>query len=717
MSLKTPEISEKPYHPPSSFKFPTRKFGNLNRCAQSQWFTSYSWLHYDQQNDQVYCYFCVKSYKEKKQSNTKIEAAFISTGFSNWKKALERFKSHETSACHKESMLRVVKAPKSGDIGEILNVEHQIEKQQNRKNFLKVLSNVQFLAKQNIAFRKGNCESESNFMQLLKLRSEEDLELGKWIEKTRNKYVSPENQNEILKLMANQVLTKISESIHCADFFALMIDETPDLACKEQAVICFRYVTKDLEVHEDFYGLYQVDSTKSDEMVAMIRDVLLRLNLSLNKCRGQCYDGARNMSGNLNGVATQIQRDEKRALYIHCYGHVLNLGVSDTIKSVNLLRNCLDFAHEITKFIRGSPKRNAIFNRLKSEISDESIGIRVLCATRWTVRADSLDSILNNYLILIDTFEECLEEAQESKVRATIGGIIAGMNKFDSFIGFYMAKALLRKCDTLSKALQSPELSAAQGQNMAKATLADLKSMKSNGKFDELWETVTKKASDYDIGEPLLPRVRKKPKRFQTENDSSANPKSAKEHYKVIYETALDTLVKFLEERFCQEGFETYKHLESLILKAANGKGYFEDFQFVTDFYDGDFDRNSFESQLETFKEAITIENQTGKEITIEAIRTFFKENSEMCTLLSEVSKLLKLILVLPATNATSERSFSALKRVKSYLRTRMGQERMNNIMVLHVHKDLTEKINLVQVGNDFVSGHEYRLQRFGKFV
>ena len=61
----------------------------------------------------------------------------------------------------------------------------------------------------------------------------------------------------------------------------------------------------------------------------------------------------------------------------------------------------------------------------------------------------------------------------------------------------------------------------------------------------------------------------------------------------------------------------------------------------------------------------------------------------------SEVILVLKLILVLPATNATSDRSFSAMKRIKSYLRSTMGQERLNNLMVLHVHKELVDKIEL----------------------
>ena len=57
--------------------------------------------------------------------------------------------------------------------------------------------------------------------------------------------------------------------------------------------------------------------------------------------------------------------------------------------------------------------------------------------------------------------------------------------------------------------------------------------------------------------------------------------------------------------------------------------------------------------------------------------------------LLCEVVHVLKNILVMPSTNCTSERSFSALRRLKTYLRSTMSQERLNNsLMVSHVHKD-----------------------------
>lgn len=79
--------------------------------------------------------------------------------------------------------------------------------------------------------------------------------------------------------------------------------------------------------------------------------------------------------------------------------------------------------------------------------------------------------------------------------------------------------------------------------------------------------------------------------------------------------------------------------------------------------------------------------------------------------------KLVCLILVMPATNATSERSFSALKRVKTYLRTSMKQQRLNDLMLLHVHQEFTDKLNMVACANDFASANERRQHDvFAKF-
>lgn len=60
----------------------------------------------------------------------------------------------------------------------------------------------------------------------------------------------------------------------------------------EQMVLCLRYVDNKLDVHEEIVGYHSLQSTTSAVIVSTIKDILLRLNLSLSNCHGQCYDGA-----------------------------------------------------------------------------------------------------------------------------------------------------------------------------------------------------------------------------------------------------------------------------------------------------------------------------------------------------------------------------------------------------------------------------------------
>ena len=66
------------------------------------------------------------------------------------------------------------------------------------------------------------------------------------------------------------------------------------------------------------------------------------------------------------------------------------------------MKDALDAIHEITKLIKFSPRRDAITHALKAEnelaSNSHTAGVRVLCPTRWTVRGDSLSSIIILYL-------------------------------------------------------------------------------------------------------------------------------------------------------------------------------------------------------------------------------------------------------------------------------------------------------------------------------
>ena len=73
---------------------------------------------------------------------------------------------------------------------------------------------------------------------------------------------------------------------------------------------------------------------RADTLVACIRYVLIRMNLTLKNCKDQCYDGASNKPGAKCGMAIQIKAKEPRAIFSHYYGHSLQLTVGDMIKVV-----------------------------------------------------------------------------------------------------------------------------------------------------------------------------------------------------------------------------------------------------------------------------------------------------------------------------------------------------------------------------------------------
>lgn len=451
-----PDLSPKPVHPPSKFVFPKREFGKkqvVKRSCQVSWFSTWPWLHYqaNDPDDVVFCHVCVSALKSKKMDRSQGDLAFTSKGY--WKDATISFKNHEASTSHKDAMQVVVVIPSTcQDVGEMLSQEHACEKSENRQCLLRIFSIIRFLARQGLAFRGDTDETDSNFMQLLKLQSLDDPTFATWLKKT-NKYTSNNAQNEILKVMALHTLRKIAAELSNSQFFCIMSDECTDTSNREQLVICIRWVDSTLEPHEEFIGMYKLHNIQADTIVAAIKDVLIRLNLGINKCRGQCYDSASTMRGPKSGVATQLRREETRAVYMHCYGHALNLAVGDTVRQCKLLRDTLDVTFEVSKLVKFSPKRDAQFERLKADLAPESPGFRVLCPTRWTVRAASLRSVIDNYTVLQELWELSKDDTFDPTIKARIIGVQAQFKTFWFYIGVQLGSVLLQHSDNLSRAL------------------------------------------------------------------------------------------------------------------------------------------------------------------------------------------------------------------------------------------------------------------------
>ena len=256
--------------------------------------------------------------------------------------------------------------------------------------------------------------------------------------------------------------------------------------------------------------------------------------------------------------------------------------------------------------------------------------------------------------------------------------------------------------------MQNKSLSAVEGQ-VAQITIQTIKLVCSDEAFDLFWEKLYDTAKSLDISGPQLPRQRKQPKRYDDGLSAGDFHQNPKDYYRQYYFEAIDLIINCIQDRFDQPGYKIYSSLVSLLIRGCKQEELDDDLKAVCTFYKDDFDQKLLLTQLQTlgihFQQ--TLNHPSSTNLTIFNVKSYF---------LSQVKRLLQLILVMPATNSTSERSFSALRRVKSYLRATMTQERLNHLMLIHVHKEQTDMLDLKAVINNFIGDSSYRSGIFAKF-
>jgi len=720
-----PVLIEKPNQPPGNYQFPKTRFGNQSRSVQCSWFNQYPWLHYSQSEDLLYCYICVNQFhKGNLKSTANVDQAFTTKGFANWKKALSTFKTHQASQCHATSVELELVIPKTNhDIIDLTNKNSQKHREDNRRCLAVIIESLQYLARQGIPIR-GHNDSDSNFVQLVKLRARDVSVLDNWINNRTQNYLSHEIQNELLHLMSAQVLRGLIQDIG-NNYFSIICDEYTDISNKEQLTVCVRWVDNDINAYEDFLGFYKIPDISANTITSVIKDSLLRLSLSLERCRGQCFDGASNMLGKKSGVAKQIQDIQPKAFPTHCHAHSLSLGVKDTVKACKILSDTMNTSKEIITLIKYSPKRETMLGEekenieIQSEVNDEhkdpQPGIVTFCPTRWTVTAECYKRILDNYEPLMKVWDASLLTNLKPDIKARIIGCQTQMKTFAYFFGLNLGQRLFAHTDNLSKSLQSPSLSATAGQNLARLTVSTLRSIRDDQSFQLLYESILLKAQQHpSVVEPTLPRKRRAPTRYETGSSEHTYPDTVQDHYRRIYFEVIDHLVNAIGERFNQPAFLIYHSLEDLLLKAIKGDDTSKEMKTVISTFTAEVSETVLEAQLATFRIIMDGSNNQIKCFSniLEKIKTL--NDHERC-LINQVITLCKIMLVIPATSASAERSFSTARRLKTWLRSQMGQSRFNDICILNTHKKRLDDLPLLDIANQFVSLNENRKRNFGK--
>ena len=677
--------------------YPEQQLGNTTRRFQNQWYALFAWLHKEPTIDGALCFYCAKAGEQSIAKNA--EPAFTSVGFRNWNRAKETFLKHESSCAHKAAIAQWLQQKKP--LLAQLSTQYANDQLKARNCLISLLKCIRYLARQGIPLR-GHEELDGNYSQLRLLCADFDGNLKAWLERYHD-YSSPEIQNEMLNLMSNAIIRGICKDIWESEpaqpaIFSLIVDGTRDITGVEQESVCIRYVNNDLQPLEVFIGFYEATCTTGDALSLIVFDVLQRLGLPLERLRGQTYDGAANMSGKYNGAQAIIRQKQPLALFVHCSTHCINLVTETAISASPVVRDSVDVINELGVLSSQSGKFKNVFAVASSSHYSKTTSLKPLCPTRWTVRAKAIRSVLDQYEAIIEALEEMSSNNSNAATRAA--GLLDKFRKGATFLTLQIALQVIEPLEILNTSLQGRQ-STVGGMRKAVTSVQGFLELKRDA---TVFETLMVESGDMqaklDLDEISAPRQRRPPKRF-TGLAEPFHPDSAMQYYRLEYFKVIDTALAEMNSRFNQDGLKMYEQLEQCLLTGTSND---------TCLQYPEIDAALLRVQLPMFK------MQFQYNSTDEAATSLRSSVPQVRLLFNQVETLIRLLLVVPATSCEAERSFSGLRRLKTWLRSTMTQKRFNSVAVCNVHSSYIDKIDLYNLANDFISVHERREQLFGKF-
>lgn len=654
---------------------------------QESWYKDFPWLHKKPGVEGVLCFYCASAHESVAgRLGTKPEKAFAVEGFANWKKAKTKFSAHAKSESHRLSVVQRTNA----SVDSALSSQAAQQKALATRALMKICSSIRYLLGQGLAIR-GHESDDGNFQQLLQLRCEDVPELSTWLARKVN-FTSWIVQNEIAGLFGKALVRKIVQPI--TGPFAVIVDGTQDVSGVEQESLSVRWTTPSFEVREDFVGMYSPDDTKGKTIADMICDVLLRLALPLDKLRGQTYDGASNMSGVNAGAQAFVKERQPLAIYIHCGGHSTDLSTSVSLRDSPFVTDCVQWCHELGVLFKRSSVMRRIFTAIAAEDdSSDSRILRPLCPTRWTVRTPAIDQAIISLKTVLTSLDE-LSAVADRDVRNKASGLRSQFEKTATLLGLKIALSALRPLESLNRALQSSTQTVSGMVAAAKAVVLELQSKRTDGTFSAIFNDAVALGTDLGLHEITLPRQRAPPRRF-TGPAAAHQSVTPEAHYRIEYFKVIDTAVAELQRRFDSPGIKTYLKLETALLigKAEDATADYPEVH-----------SQSIDDDISRFSGFV------GPFATVsEAVEKFKVLPPEVKALYPGVDALLRLLLVVPATSCTAERSFSKLRILKTWLRSTMSQQRLNHASVCYVHSELLRTIALSEIVNEFIAVHESR--------
>ena len=515
-------------------------------------------------------------------------------------------------------------------------------------------------------------------------------------------YTSATIQNTLLNLLGNKLREMICNGAKSAGVYSVIVDESKDISKREQLSVALRYVDDEAIVQEHFLTFTEATTCTAEGLTDKILSTLNQFDIDPSYIVSQGYDGAAVMSGKCSGVQERLRQAAPYAIYIHCYAHTLNLVLVDSTKILPYAREFFVLLEHLYVFV-STTKAHVIFMSKQNELHPDKQPrqLQKLSDTWWVSRYAAVSAICCTYDSILLTLEDVID-GQDRVKAVEAKGIYHQIKSFLFLISLVTFDRILSCTKHLSDELQSSSINLASVADLVDATKSTLQDYRSDDMWEKIYAYVMQIANCHGIECQTVTssrgsRNRRPPTRFEDgiilETTGTRQVSSSTEDFKVnFYYPVLDAFLSELGRRFDDKNTELMRAIQAC--------------------HPGSKD---FLCPL-ALKPLISSYNICEEVVTMEAIlakRSLEKKrletiNDVLLSLLPlteaypNLVKLIRIALTIAVSTAQCERSFSTLRLIKSYLRSTMCEERLSDLAVLSIEKDMCGKIDVDEVITDF---------------
>ncbi|XP_039120394.1 zinc finger MYM-type protein 1-like, partial [Dioscorea cayenensis subsp. rotundata] len=532
------------------------------------WFKRFAWIEYSVSKDKAFCLYCYLFPNKGNNSNKGGGNAFTEVGYSNWKNGMQNFIAHEGGPESPLTFARIKVEQYQNqreNIDFVFSSKNVANDDEYRVRLTTVVRVARYLLGEGLAFR-GHDESlksmhRGHFLELLNWFCKYNEEANKVMLSNapkNNQLTSSTIQRHIIEACGKETRKVILNEIG-DKFFSLLLDEARDSSMKEQMAVVLRFVNDVGEIVESFVGVVHVIETSTQCLKNVVDEFFAINGLSLSRLRGQGYDGASNMRGELNGLKALILNENKHAHYIHCFAHQLQLVVVSAAEENHDMSQFFDYISMIVNMVGSSCKRNdalrqahhdKVVQKLQSgEISKgQGQNQEISLARSGATCRDSHYKTLLRLFDMWDLLEEVLFAIQQDgeirKNRGTARGLLDKMGV----------------TDLLSKILQAKDQNIATAVRMVEALKCKLHAYRENG-WENLLKETTKFCLKHKIKVPSMDEI------IESHHITlvDGEPMTYIHHFRVeIFATVIDEVAEELNNHFNEANTNLLKGVLSL---------------------------------------------------------------------------------------------------------------------------------------------------------